>query len=138
MSIKLLCTIIYMLIGIICFVMAYKCIFAKEFLPFHQEAAGISWKEIDNTIQKVIITILRISGLGFLILFLLLTSFPIVNFFKNDPFIKLMVPVISIVFCTGLFIFNFLLYKDTNAKTPWRGSLMILVVLVICLIFSFF
>ena len=74
-----------MLIGIICFVMAYKCIFAKEFLPFHQEAAGISWKEIDNTIQKVIITILRISGLGFLILFLLLTSFPIVNFLKMIP-----------------------------------------------------
>jgi hypothetical protein len=138
MTIKLLCTVIYVLIGIICFVMAYKCMFAKEFLPFHQEAAGKSWNEIDKTIQKVIITILRISGLGFLIMFLLLTSLSIVNFFKDDPFIKMMIPIISIVFCTGLFIFNFLLFKDTNAKTPWKGSLIILIVLVICLIFSLF
>jgi len=109
---------------------------AKKFLPFHQEAAGKSWEEIDEPVQNVIITILRISGLGFFMVFLLMTVFPIVNFYKNDLFIKFMIPVMSILFCTGLFIFNLILFRKTKARTPWKGSLMILIALLICLILS--
>jgi hypothetical protein len=77
--------------------MAYKSIFSNKFLPFHEEAAGTSWDSIDKRLQKVIITILRISGLGFLIIFLFLSVFSIINYFKPDPFIKFSIPIISLI-----------------------------------------
>jgi hypothetical protein len=124
-------TLIYILVGLICLLMAYKSIFSKKFLPFHEEAAGKSWESIDKPLQNVILTILRISGLGFFIVFLFLVVFPSVNYFKPNPLLKYSTPIISSIYCFGLFIFNFLLYRKTKAKTPWIGSLIALLLILI-------
>jgi hypothetical protein len=124
-------TILYFILGIVCFLMAIKSILSKRYLPFHEEASGKSWDSIDKSLQYVIITILRISGLGFFIIFLVLTILPIFNYFRPDPFIKYFVPIISFIFCSGLFLFNYLLFKKTKAKTPWIGALIAMLVILI-------
>jgi hypothetical protein len=129
-------TLIYILVGIICLIMAYKSMFSKKYLPFHEEAAGKSWESIDKPLQNVILTILRISGLGFFIIFIFLVAFPIINYFKPDPLIKYSTPVISSIYCFGLFLFNFLLFRQTKAKTPWFGSLIVLFLILISFVIS--
>jgi hypothetical protein len=133
---NLISTLIYVFVGIICLFMAYKSIFSKKILPFHEEAAGTSWDSIDKRLQNVVITILRISGLGFLIIFLFLSVFSIINYFKPDPFIKFSIPSISLIYCFGLFLFNFRLFKQTKAKTPWVGSLIAMILILSAFIFS--
>ena len=128
--------LIYLLVGIICLFMAYKSIFSKQYLPFHEEAAGKSWNSIDKQLQYVIITLLRLSGLGFFIVFLLLAIFPIVNYVKPDLFIKYSIPIISLIYCFGLFLFNYLLFKQTRANTPWVGSLIVMFIILTSLIIS--
>ena len=129
-------TLIYILVGIICLIMAIKSMFSKKYLPFHEEAAGKSWDTIDKPLQNVILTILRISGLGFLIVFLFLVVFPSVNYFKPNTFIKYSTPIISSIYCFGLFLFNFWLFRQTKAKTPWSGSLVVLFLILISFIIS--
>jgi hypothetical protein len=129
-------TLIYIFVGIICLLMAYKSIASEKYLPFHEEAAGKSWDSIDKPLQNVILTILRISGLGFLIIFLFLAIFPAVNYFRPDPFIKYSIPIISSIYCFGLFLFNFILFKQTKAKTPWTGSLIVLLLILTSFIIS--
>jgi hypothetical protein len=128
--------LIYIMVGIICLLMAYKSISSKKYLPFHEEAAGTPWDSIEKPLQNVILTILRISGLGFFILFLFLVVFSSVNYFKPDPFIKYSVPIISSIYCFGLFLFNFILYKQTDAKTPWIGSLIALFLILMSFVIS--
>jgi hypothetical protein len=129
-------TLIYILVGIICLLMAYKSILSKKYLPFHEEAAGKSWDSIEKPLQNVILTILRISGLGFFIVFLFLVIFPSLNYFKPNPYIKYSTPIISSIYCFGLFLFNFLLFKQTKAKTPWIGSLIALSLILISFVIS--
>jgi hypothetical protein len=124
-------TLIYILVGLICLLMAYKSMFSKKFLPFHEEAVGKSWESIDKPLQNVILTILRISGLGFFIVSLFLVVFPSINYFRPDPAFKYSTPIISSIYCFGLFLFNFLLFKKTKAKTPWIGSLIALFLILI-------
>jgi hypothetical protein len=124
-------TLLYFLVGAVCLLMAHKCIFSKKYLPFHEKAADKPWAGIDKSLRDVILTILRISGLGFLIVSLLLTIFPVVNIFKQDVFIKFSIPIISFIYCFGLFLFNYLLFKQTNAKTPWIGSLIAMFIIII-------
>jgi hypothetical protein len=133
---QLISIALYFITGIICLIMAVKTIFSGRFLPFHEQASGKTWEELEKPLQTVILTIIRISGLGFLVVFLLLTIFPIVNYFVHDNFIRYSVPVISMIFCLGLFIFNFSLFRKTKAKTPWQGSLIALFILLISLIIS--
>ena len=133
---NIISSVLYFLAGIICLLMAYKSMSAKRYLPFHEQAAGKSWESIDKPLQYVIITILRISGLGFLVVFLLLTIFPVVNYFKPYAFIKYSIPIISFLFCFGLFIFNYKLFRKTNARTPWKGSLIAMFIILLCFVMS--
>jgi hypothetical protein len=133
---NLISTLIYIFVGIICLLMAYKSIFSKRYLPFHEEAAGRSWETIEKPLQNVIITILRISGSGFFIVFLILTVFPAINYFHSDPVLKFSSPIISFIFCSGLFLFNFILFRQTKAKTPWKGSLVAMLLIFTAFILS--
>ncbi|VVB61054.1 Uncharacterised protein [uncultured archaeon] len=128
--------ILYMFVGIICIIMAYKSIFTKKFLPFHEDASRISWEYIDKPLQLVILTILKISGLGFFIVGLLLVIFPIVNYVLSDYFVQYAIPIISLLYCFGIFIFNYNLHKKTEANTPWKATLIALLIIIIGLIIS--
>lgn len=123
--------LLYFLIGVLSFIMAYKSFFSKKFLPFHEETSGKSWESIDKSLQFVIITMLRISGLGFFVVALLLTVFPFVNYFISDNFVKYAIPLISFMYCFGIFLFNYNLYKKTKANTPWRGSLIAMLIILV-------
>jgi hypothetical protein len=123
--------ILYFLIGVICFIMVYISFFSKEFLPLHKEASGKSLVSVDKSLQFVIVTILRISGLGFFVVGLLLTVFPIVNYFISDNFVKYAIPIISFMYCFGIFLFNFNLYKKTKANTLWKNSLIVMFIILI-------
>jgi hypothetical protein len=132
----LLSLAIYISLGLICLVMAIKTLSAKKFLPFHEKAAATDWNTIDRPLQLVIITLLRISGLGFCIAFLFLTIFPIVNFLKPVPELTFLIPIIPFIFCSGLFLYNFSLFKQTKILTPWRGALISMVLIIIAFFLS--
>lgn len=127
---------LYIIVGVICLAMAHKSIFARRYLPFHEEAAGKPWDNIDKPLQYTILAILRISGLGFFAVGLLLIVFPCVNYFRPDTFIRYSIPVIALIYCAGLFLFNYNLYKKTGANTPWIGSIVAMAVILIGIVIS--
>ncbi len=133
---KIVPLVLYMLIGAISLIMAFKSLFSQKFLPFHEAAYGKPWDDVEKNLQYVLITLLRISGLGFLIVALLLLTSAVVNYFEPNIYLKYVIPFIALIFCTGLFIFNFILFKKTKAKTPWKNSLYVMVVIIICIIIS--
>ena len=133
---KIVPLVLYILIGVISLIMAFKSLFSQKFLPFHEAAYGKPWDDVEKNLQYVLIALLKISGLGFLIVALLLLTSPIFNYFKPNIYLKYVIPLITLLFCTGLFIFNFILFKKTKAKTPWKNSLYIMAVIIICLIIS--
>jgi hypothetical protein len=135
---KTIPVVLYSLVGIISLVMAFKCLFSTKFLPFHEKAAGRPWNEIDDPLKPVILALLRLSGLGFLITAILLIICPIANFFGQSDFYKYLIPVIALIFCTGLFAVNYSLHKKTKADTPWKGSLYAMLAILAGVIISFF
>ena len=79
--------VLYFIVGMICLVMAIKNIFASKFLPFHEKAAGKPWNDIENPLKLVILSFLRLIGLGFLTLSILLIVCPIVNYCVPNMFL---------------------------------------------------
>jgi len=128
--------LLYMIIGVISMVMAFKNLFSTRYLPFHEKAANKQWDEIDTSLKLVILSLLRLSGLGFLIISILLLAFPIINYFVPNILYKYSIPIIALIYCTGLFIINFLLYRRTKEDTPWKGSLYAAMILIVGIIIS--
>jgi hypothetical protein len=134
--VEIIPVVLYLLVGVISLNMAYKNLFSNKFLAFHENVAGISWANIERPLQLVIITLMRVSGLGFLVVGLLLTIFPIVNYSKPHIFITYAIPVISILYCSGLLVSNFYLYKYTKINTPWKGSLYAVLIIILAMVIS--
>lgn len=115
--------VLYMSVGVVSLVMAFKSLFATKYLPFQEKAANKPWEEIGSGLQLVILSLLRLSGLGFLVIAVLLITFPVINYLIPGRFYKYSIPVTALIFCTGLFVNNYLLHKKTGSDTPWKGSL---------------
>lgn len=93
-------------------------------------------ENIDGKLQEILLALLRTSGLGFLVTGFLLALFMPLNYFIKDSFIKYASPAIALIFCFGLFLFNFRLYRRTGAETPWKGSVGAFVVILAALALS--
>ena len=116
--------------------MAQKSLRARKFLPFHEAAAGEPWDAIDNGIQAVIMTLLRLSGLRFLIVGLQLLVVSVVSNWDQDLVVTLALPLLSLLFCVGLCVINYQLHSRTSAQTPWKGSLYVAIVIAVALALS--
>ena len=135
---KIIPVVLYLVIGMISLLMAFKGLFSKKFLPFQQQAANKEWQEIDDSLKVLILTFMRLTGLSFLIMSIFMIVFPVVNYFTPNIFFKFSIPVIALIFCTGLFISNYILYKKTNAKSPWKGSIFAMIIIIVGMIISIY
>jgi hypothetical protein len=128
---------LYMFVGIVSLAMARKSLFSHKYLPFHEAASGKPWEAVDVGLQFVLIALLRVSGLGFLLIGFLLVTIPVVNCFYQNPFMKYAIPTAALVYCVGLFLINYQLHTRTNAQTPWQRSLYAAVVVLVGIVISF-
>jgi hypothetical protein len=135
---KILPILLYMIVGAISAVMAVKNLSANKFLPFQQKAADRRWDEIDHSVRIVILMLLRLAGIGFLIIAILLLAFPIINYFTSNIFYKFSIPLVALIYCTSLFVINYSLFKKTKANTPWKGSIYAMIAIIVGIIISFF
>ena len=107
---KILPGFLYFIVGVISAIMAFKNISSDKFLPFQEDAAKRPWGEVDHSLQIVILALLRLAGLGFLIIAILLLAFPIINYLNPSTFYMFAIPLLALVYCTGLFIVNYSMY----------------------------
>ncbi len=136
LTIKIIPVCLYIVVGLISLTMAYKNFFSNKLIPFQEQATGKSWDDIEQGIRFVIIALMKVSGLGFLVIALLLIVFPIVNLFQNVSFIQFAIPIISLFYCLGLFVFNCHLYLQTKVNTPWKRSLYAAIIISVGFILS--
>ncbi len=123
--------IVCVLVGLVSLLMASKNLRAQKLLPFHEQALGKSWEELDEGSRLVISILMRLTGLGFAMVGLLLIILPIIAVVTGISFLGTTAALISFLYCLGLFVVNYRLYKTTGAKTPWQGAMYASIALVI-------
>ncbi|MGA2143119.1 MAG: hypothetical protein ABSG94_11965 [Brevinematales bacterium] len=136
--IKIIPVVLYLIAGAVSLVMAFKILTARRFLPFHENAAGVSWDDIQKPLQLVILALLKLNGAGFLLCAVLLGVFPAVNFFAPSGFYRFAAPAAALIFCSWLFIVNYGLYRKTKSQTPWKGSLYAAIMIIAGIVISVF
>jgi hypothetical protein len=118
---KILPIALYFIVGAISLVMAVKNLRASRFLPFQEEAAGRPWSELDDSVKTLILSLLRLAGLGFLTIAILMIVWPVANYFSPSSFNEIFIPAVALIFCGGLFVVNYSLFKKTGAHKGVRS-----------------
>ena len=133
---QVVATCLYGLVAVIALVMALESIRAGRFLRFHEAAAAQPWDALGAGVQAVILSLLRLSGLGFLIVALQLAIVAVAGNFDPGLVVTLALPLLSLLFCAGLCAINLRLHRRTGAGTPWRGSLYATIAVAVGLVAS--
>ena len=79
---------------------------------------------------------MKLLGLGFLVVGLVLLVLPILNQFDHSLVLAVTVPALALVFCGGLFYFNFRLHRKTQADTPWKGAVIAMILVITAALLS--
>jgi len=127
---------LYAIIGYIALNMAFKNLVSKKWIGFYEKAVTTSWDSLENPLKYVILSLMRVSGIGFLMVAILLLVFPVLNYYRHDTLLKVIIPAIAFLFCLGLFIVNYKLQKQTKSVTPWKASLIALTAIIIGMVLS--
>jgi hypothetical protein len=128
---KIIPMVLYFIVGVISLSMAWKNLFSKGLLPFHEEAIGKSLGKLDQKVGNVILALMRTTGLGFLVVGLLLVFFPAINHFESNTIVGFGIPFISGIYCFGLFLANYWLHNKSGVETPWKASLIAVAIIAI-------
>jgi hypothetical protein len=119
---RLLPTALSVFVSLVSLRMAVKGLSAKEWLPFHEAAAAADWSLLTPRLRLLLLFMVRMAGLGFLVLFLLLATVPVYLAWNPDPMTGLAIFGIGIIYCVGLGILTRWLHRKTGAGTPWKES----------------
>lgn len=93
-------------------------------------------EKLDQGVQHIIIALMRTTGLGFVVVGILLITFPIITYFTSEKIIALVIPLVCAIYCLGLFLANYQLHKKSGSETPWKGSLIAVAILLAGVILS--
>jgi hypothetical protein len=121
---RLLPSALAALVGLVSLRMAMKGLGATAWLPFHERAAGIAWGALDERLRRLLLFLVRMGGLAFLVVFLVLALVPLEAAFGSGKHAVLAPLAIGLVFCLGLALLNRALHRATGAATPWRPALV--------------
>jgi len=119
---RLLPAVLSFLVGVVSLRMAVKGLSTKEWLPFHRAAAAVDWTSLPHRLRVLLLFLVRMTGLAFLVLFLLLMSVSILLPLSPAPFVDLAILGSATAYCVGLGILTRWLRRETGADTPWRGA----------------
>ena len=118
----MLTAVLSFLVGLVSPRMAVKGLSAKEWLPFHRTAAAVDWTSLPQRLRVLLLFLVRMTGLAFLVLVLLLMSVSILLPLSPEPFVDLAILGSGTAYCVGLGILTRWLRRETGADTPWRGA----------------
>ena len=107
---------------------ALRFILSKSFLPYHQQVTGIKWEDIPVSMQTLILTLMRVCGIGAAIVAGISALSGIISLLWPNQVLTTVFGICIVLYWFGMFCITAHVHKKTNADTPYILSLMVFIV----------
>ena len=127
---------IYFFVAIMAIVGGFRYFLSNTMMPYHAQAIGKNWAELDRGIQAIILALMGACGagaitIGFIVLILLFIPFR-----RGERWVNWTIFLGGIVWSILCFIVTFKVYLATNASTPWPDWLISMVLYLLGFLLS--
>ena len=133
---SLIAFISYGLVALISIVFALIYLIKNQFMPYHTEAIGLSWSDLEANLQVLILALMRAAGGGFLATGLAMLILLIIPGIASDTWSIYAIPSIGLCTSSGALYATWLVKSRTPGNPPIILSLLTLILTVIGFIFS--
>jgi hypothetical protein len=108
----------------------------NQFMPYHAEALGLSWSELAEKMQVLILALMRAAGGGFLATGLAISLLLVFPFRVGDTWSIYTIPGISLCTSIGTLYATLLVKTKTPGTPPVFLSFLALALTMIGFVFS--
>ena len=124
-----LCALGWMLVGITYLV-------HSTFMPYHQEALGKPWQQLDQNLRVLLIGLMRSVGGGLLATGVSVALLILIPFRAGESWAIYSIPAILLLSAIPALYANTLIRSQTHAHTPFFGTSIVIGLSVIGFILS--
>ena len=136
-SLRTIAYLCYGLVGLLGFVFAYIYLIRPEFMPYHADAVGASWNEIDASIKVLIIALMRVSGGGWLATSLSITLLLIARIKFQKIYFGFALVLVGLGGLIPTLYATLYVRANSPAVPPWMAAAGGILILIMALVMDF-
>jgi hypothetical protein len=135
-TLTLISFISYSCVALVSILFGLIYLLRNQFMPYHAEALSLSWSELEENMQVLILALMRAVGGGFLATGLAILVLLIIPFKTGNTWSIYTIPAISLCISIGTLYATLLVKTKTPGKPPIVLSILALALTIIGFIFS--
>jgi len=121
----------YALAALVSMVFGAVYLVRSQFMPYHEEAMGLPWGQLDQRLQTLLLALMRTTGGGLLAVGISAAILLLIPFRAGEPWALYAIPAIGLVGgLPGLYATT-LVRSRTHAHTPVAASATGIVLLIV-------
>jgi hypothetical protein len=127
---------IYLLGGILGIFWGFLYFFASEMMPYHRQAIGKNWGDLEKGTQIIILALMQDTGAGWLAFGLMWLITLFIPFRRGEKWANWTLFVCGVFLQTLLFFVTMKVHIMTQASTPWYFALFFIVLIFVAFLLS--
>ena len=114
-----LAAILYAMDGIISIGLGAVYLFRASFMPYHAEALGRSWDDVEPALQALIGALAGAGWVALGVATLVLVALPVR---RGEQWARVLVPILLLLFYIPTLLATLAVLRETPASPPWYGN----------------
>jgi hypothetical protein len=127
---------IYLLVALLTISLGLVHLFSPKFMSYHQEAIGKGWAELEPRMQILFLALMKGFGGGALGTGLALGMLTLMPIRRGNLWVRWVIPIIGLVFYVPVLYAALIVRWGTQAPTPWRWVLLLIILLIVGFVMS--
>jgi hypothetical protein len=112
----------YAITGIVSITMGAIYLFSPEFMPYHSDAVGRAWQDLQDSEQVLFGALLDVAGAGWIALGAAVIVLAIIPVRRGEMWARLLVPFLLVLFYVPTLLATLSVLGQTPASPPWYGN----------------
>ena len=113
---------LYVITGIISIAMGAVYLFSPEFMPYHSDALGRAWQDLQDSEQVLFGALLDVAGAGWIALGVAVIVLAILPLRRGELWARLLVPFLLVLFYVPTLLATLSVLGQTPGSPPWYGN----------------
>ncbi len=127
----------YSLVALLGFIFAFIYLTRPEFMPYHADAVGMSWREVDANIQVLIIALMRVSGGGWLATSFSISFLLIAGRKFQTVWLSVALVLVGLAALIPSLLATLYVKSHSSAEPPWLAAIVGILLLLVALVLDF-
>ena len=113
---------LYVVNALVSIVLGGTYLLRSSFMPYHAEALGRSWAEVDPALQTLLGALMDVAGAGWIGIGVATLALVAVPMRRDEQWGRLLIPVLFLIFYVPTLLATLAVWNGTPASPPWYGN----------------